>query len=406
MSSDKTTVAISKVARPITQDAVDTAVAEAVALAGGFESIIRKGDRVVLKPNIFSPQMPPITTDPRTMAALVKLALEAGAGEVIAAEGRSISTAKYRKANNTTRACSEFIGMTQAVEAAGGRMVFLEEEEFTEVEVPNGKVFKTVRTPKIILDADVLINVPAMKIHSLTYVTLGIKNFHGIISDEDKLFGHSYRELPAKLTDFFRVRKPDMTVISGIVGLESDHAEEGNPVDMGLIIAGKDVVAVDAVTCAVMGFDPFEVDTTRLAHEFGLGVGDLNDIEVKGESIESVRRPFDRPQIALDTELFPGLRVIAGDYCRSCEYYTRRGLDKLKDVGYFDGTKELTIIIGKEPPVPEKLDGKVLMLGDCCLNSQSVRRLRDHLLLDGRLQVVYQCPPMQFRIKAVDMVGE
>ena len=406
MPSAKTIVAISKVARPITQDTVHAAAAEVVSLAGGFESIIRKGDTVVLKPNIFSPQMPPITTDPRTVAALVKLAWDAGAGDIIVAEERSISTAKYRKANNTTRACSEFIGMTQAVEAAGGRMVFMEEEEFVEVEVPGGKVFKKVRTPKIFLDCDVLINVPAMKIHSLTFVTLGIKNFHGIISDEDKLFGHSYRELPAKLTDFFRVRKPDMTVISGIQGLEGDHAEEGTVVDMGLLIAGKDVVAVDAVTSAVMGFDPFEIDTTRLAHEFGIGVGDLSEIEVKGESIESVRRPFRRPEIALDTELFPGLKIIAGDICRSCEYYTRRGLDKLKDVGYFDGENELTIVLGKEPPVPEKLDGKVIMLGDCCMRSESVRRLRDHLLLEGRLQLVFQCPPMQFRIRAVEMVGE
>ncbi len=404
--SSKTAVGIASITKPITDEGVYAAVREAVALAGGFESIIKKGDKVVLKPNIFSPQMPPITTDPRTVAALVKLAYEAGAGEVIAAEGRSISTAKYRKANNTTRACSEFIGMTQAVEAAGGKMTFLEEEEVVEVEVPGGIIFKTVHTPKIFLDCDVLINVPTMKIHSLTFVTLGIKNFHGIITDEDKLFGHSYRELPAKLTDFFRVRKPEMTVISGIQGLEGDHAEEGDVVDMGLIIAGKDVVAVDAVTSAVMGFEPFEVDTTRLAHEYGLGVGDLNEIEVKGKSIESVRRPFRRPEIALDTELFPGLKVIAGEICRSCEYYTRRGLDKLKDVGYFDGENELTIVLGKEPPVPEILDGKVLMLGDCCMRSESVRRLRDHLLLEGRLQLVFQCPPMQFRIRAVDMVGE
>ena len=73
---------------------------------------------------------------------------------------------------------------------------------------------------------------------------------------------------------------------------------------------------------------------------------------------------------------------------------------------YFDGENELTIVLGKEPPVPEKLDGKVIMLGDCCMRSESVRRLRDHLLLEGRLQLVFQCPPMQFRIRAVDMVGE
>ena len=411
----KPSVALAQIKRPIAQDSITAAVREAVSLIGGLsrqagsrlsgESVIRKGDTVAIKPNIFCPIPAPTTTDPRVVAALVKLAWEAGAGDVIVAEGRSISTAKFRKSHNTTRDCAEVVGVTKAVEAAGGRMVYLEDDEFVEVDVPGGVVLKKARVPRTILDVDVLINAPVLKIHSLTYVTLGIKNLHGLISDEDKLFGHSYRELPAKLTDFLRIRKPDLTVIDGVVGQECDHAEEGRPVEMGLIIAGKDIVAVDAVTSAVIGFEPFEIDTTRLAHEYGLGVGKLEDIEVLGERIEDMRRPFARPEIAVDTELFPGLRVIAGDFCRSCEYYTRRGLDKLLESGFFDGSNELTVIIGKEPPVPDKVEGKVIMLGDCCLASDSVRRLRDYLLLEGRLQAEYACPPMRFRIRSKDMVG-
>lgn len=399
-------VAIKKIIRPIGDDSIASAVREAVSLAGGLESLVRKGDRVVIKPNIFCPRPAPTTTDPRVVAALVKLAWEAGAGDVIVAEGRSISTAKFRKSHNTTRACAEAIGMTSAVESAGGRMVYLEEDEFVEVEVPGSHVLKKAHTPRTILDADVLINVPVMKIHSLTYITMGIKNFHGLLCDEDKLFGHSYRELPSKLVDYLRVRKPDLTVIDGIVGQEGDHSEEGIPVEMDMIIAGKDVVAVDAVASAVIGFDPLEIDTTRIAAEDGLGEADLSKIQVLGETIESVRRPFARPDIALDAKLFPGIKIIAGDYCRSCEYYIRRGLDKLLDSGFFDGTRELTIVLGKEPPVPDKIEGKVLLLGDCCLKSDSVRKLRDYLLLDGRLQIMYACPPMQFRIRAVDLVGD
>lgn len=398
------TVSIKKIERPITDESILVAVREAVRLACGSEPLISKGQTVVLKPNIFCPIPAPVTTDPRVVAAMVKVAWELGAGDVIVAEGRSISTAKFRKANNTTRDCAKVVGVTDAVEAAGGRMVYLEDDEFVEVEVPGGIVLKKSHVPRTILDADVFINLPVLKIHSLTYVTLGIKNLHGLISDEDKLFGHSYRELPAKLTDFLRVRKPDLTVLDGVAGLEGDHADEGRPVEMGLIIAGRDVVALDAVTSAVIGFDPKEIDTTRLADEYGLGEGDLSAIEVLGDGIEDVRRPFARPEIALDTELFPGLKIIAGDYCRSCEYYTRRGLDKLKDAGYFDKKHDLTVVIGKNPPVPEKLEGQVIMLGDCCLGSECVRRLRDHLLLDGRLRMVYACPPMQFRIRACDMV--
>ena len=402
----KSTVAVSKISRPISDDTILSAVRDAVSLACGSESVIRKGSSVVIKPNIFAPAPAPTTTDPRVVAALVRLAYENGAGEVIVAEGRSISTAKFRKAHNTTRACSEFIGMTSAVESAGGRMVFFDEDEFVEVDVPGGLVLKKVRIPRTILEAEVLINAPVMKIHSLAWVTLGIKNLHGCISDEDKLFGHSYRELPTKLTDFLRIRKPDLTVLDGVTGQECDHAEDGRPVDMGLIIAGKDVVAVDAVTSAVMGFEPREIDTTRIAGEQNLGEADLAAIQVAGENIESVRRPFARPDIVLDPEKFPGLKIIAGDYCRSCEYYTRRGLDKLSAAGVFDGNKELTVVLGKEPPVPDKLPGKVIMLGDCCLGSESVRRLRDHLLLEGRLQMVYACPPMEFRIRALEMAGD
>ena len=225
--------------------------------------LIRPGCRVVLKPNIFAPVPPPTTTDPRVVAALVRWALERGAGEVIVAEGRSISTAKFRQAHNSTRACSELLGMTAAVEAAGGRMVFLEEDEFVTVDVPGGKVLKSARVPRTILEAEVLISVPVLKIHSLAMVTLGIKNLHGCISDEDKLFGHSWRELPYKLVDFLRVRIPDVTIVDGLVGSEGDHAEEGRPVEMNLLIAGRDVVSVDAVTSAVIGFEPMEIETTK-----------------------------------------------------------------------------------------------------------------------------------------------
>ncbi len=401
-----TTVSIERAASPASPDSILDAVRRAVLSAAGDQPLIRPGDSVLLKPNIFCPSPAPTTTDPRVVAAMVTVALELGAGEVIVGEGRSISTAKYRKANNTTRLCSEAIGMTQLVEAAGGKMLFFEEAERVVVDVPGGLVLEKVNVPRIALDADVFIDMPVMKNHSLTLVTLGIKNLHGVISDDDKLFGHSYPALPEKLTDFLRVRKPDLTVVDGVVGLEGDHAEEGTPVPMGLIFAGRDVVAVDEVVCAVMGLEPLEVDINRVAHEQGLGEGDLSKICVLGESIESVRRPFKKPDIVLDSELFPGLKIIAGEYCRSCEYYTRRGLDKLKDAGWFDGEHELTIVLGKEPEVPDDIPGKVIMLGDCCLGSESVKRLRNHLLLDGRLQMVYQCPPMQFRIRALDMVED
>ena len=105
--------------------------------------------------------------------------------------------------------------------------------------------------------------------------------------------------LARKLTDLLRIRRVDLIVMDGLVAQEADHAAEGRPVEMGLIFASRDAVALDAVAGAVMGLTLEDVDTTRLAGEAGLGEADLAKIEMLGESIASVRRPFLKPDIEL-----------------------------------------------------------------------------------------------------------
>ena len=129
-------VAIERADRPISLESILPAVAKAIDAATGSQPLIRSGDRVLIKPNIFCPSPAPLTTDPRVVAAMVTVALELGAGEVIVGEGRSISTAKFRASHNTTRACAELIGMTSAVEAAGGRLAFFEAVSYTHLTLP------------------------------------------------------------------------------------------------------------------------------------------------------------------------------------------------------------------------------------------------------------------------------
>lgn len=386
--------------------AIRDAVRRAIDLVCDLRDIIRPGQTVVLKPNVFAPRPAPTTTDPRVVVAVAELCREAGAGRVVVAEGRSISTARYRKGASTTRGCFEATGMAQAASEAGFEIVYLEEDEFCEVDLPHGQVLRTASVPKTILEADVLINMPVMKIHSLTLVTLAIKNLHGIVSDYDKLYKHCYRELalPRKLADILRIRRVDLNVMDALLGQEADHATDGRPVEMGLVLASRDAVAMDAIAGLVMGIDPSVVETTRLAGEAGLGEADPEHIEVRGESVEAVKRPFERPDVELSEAKFPGLRLYAGDYCRSCAYYIRRGLDRLKQEGLLDESHPLAIVVGKGPDVPDDLSSPVAILGDCALESSNVKPLRDRLLLRGKLNTVYACPPMEFRIRAADML--
>jgi uncharacterized protein (DUF362 family) len=381
------------------------AVARSVQDSCGFLNMC-KGRRVVLKPNVFCPLPAPVTTDPRVIAALIRLAYESGAAKVTVAEGRSISTALFRNSGSSTRACFEATGMDKAAIENGADIVYLEEDEFVEVSNPGAVVLKTAHIPRTIHDAEVLINVPVLKNHSLALTTLGIKNLHGTVSDDDKLFAHDYAGLTQKLVDILMYNTPALTVIDGVRGLEGDHAEFGKPVETGVIISSTDTVAADAVAEAVMGLDNLEVDTTRIAHERGIGVGDIDRVQVIGESLDSVRHTFARPDIEISEERFPGLKVRAGEHCKGCQYYIRRGIDRLVTEGILDSIDPVTIVFGKEPDVGPEPEGRVILIGDCALASESVKRLRNKLWLTGRLKIVYCCPPMEFRMRAVELAGD
>lgn len=402
MTNHKPTVAISRIQDISSSEHIECAVRQSLAASCDFSALCR-GRRVVLKPNVFCPLPAPVTTDPLVIGALIRLAYEHGARKVTVAEGRSISTARFRKNANTTRACFEAVGMDKAAVENGAEIVYLENDGFVEMSDPSALVLKTAHVARTIAEAEALINVPVLKNHSLTLTTLGIKNLHGVVSDEDKLFGHDFKRINDKLVDILTYVKPALTVVDGVQGLEGDHADMGRPVATGLIISGTDTVATDAVCEAVMGLSNLEVQTTRRAHERGVGIGDINLINIAGEKLNSVAHTFSRPDIEISESRFPGIKVIAGEYCRGCEYYIRRGIDRLAAEGILSPDKPLTLVFGREPECSPDIEGRVIIIGDCALSSDSVKRLRDRLWLTGMLRIVYCCPPMEFRMRAVEL---
>lgn len=402
MTAHVATVAISRIEDISCQEQIERAVRESVTAACDFASVCR-GQRVVLKPNVFCPLPAPVTTDPRVVGALIRLAYAHGARNVVVAEGRSISTARFRQKACTTRACFEAVGMEKAARDNGADAVYLEEDDFVEISNPHAVVLHTAHIARTIAEAGVLINVPVLKNHSLTLTTLGIKNLHGVVSDEDKLFAHDFRRINAKLVDILEYVKPALTVIDGVQGLEGDHADLGKPLPTGLIISSKDTVAADAAAEAIMGLGILEVETTRIAHERRLGVGDIRLLNITGKKLDSVRHSFARPDTEISESRFPGIRVRAGVYCRGCEYYIRRGIDRLVSEGILDPADPITLVFGREPECPPDIDGRVVIIGDCAMSSESVKRLRDRLWLTGKLKTIFCCPPMEFRMRAVEL---
>jgi uncharacterized protein (DUF362 family) len=155
------------------------------------------------------------------------------------------------------------------------------------IEIPNGEALKSITVPRIVTES-AIISAAKLKTHLNTTVTLGMKNMFGLLPD--KLKGKYHMKGISKvLVDINSVLRSALTVIDGFVGMEGRGPVEGTPVQMNLIIAGKDPVATDATAARVMGFNPHEIKHIRKAHERGLG---KSEAEVVGEKLEAVRRIF------------------------------------------------------------------------------------------------------------------
>ncbi len=392
-------------------DRIRSMVAEAVCLLGApeppaFSRFVRPGDEVVIKINVFAPYPPPVSVDRHTAAAVVALCREAGAAKVTVVEGVSVGT-KLDRGETTERIVRE-LGIKSAVERAGGEIVCLEDVERVRVEVPGGVVHHRLDYPKLVLDADVLIDLGALKTHTNSLVTLGLKNFQGLLTDAEKYHGHR-DDLDIKLVDIHRVRRPDLTIIDGLLAMEGDGAgENGLPVPMNLILAGDNVVAVDAVGATVMGFDPLDVPAIRIAQHAGMGPADLGAIDLRGVPVAEVRRPFKppfnwfRPLDRFVTGTYPNVHVYIGGACPWCWLMTGMVAKTLA----LTAPLQWSLVVGTDPKVPDDLpsdEAHTIVLGDCAAGAAgAVHELRNRLLLKREGLIAGGCPTFRPTLMALE----
>jgi len=387
---------------------VDRAVRKAVDLVGGISAFVKAGDRVVVKPNLAYPYPPPATTDPSVVEAVARLCVEAGAREVLVGDSSSYSCKNilgYGRWSNMDVIRST--GMDRAAERAGARVVDFDAAKWATVTIPGGVILRRTEIASPMLEADVVINVPAMKTHLETLATLAIKNFHGIIPDRWKIQFHK-DEISQKIVDIHKAVKTHLVVMDGLLGMEGLGPRMGSPVRMDLILASSDTVAIDAVTSQVMGIEPDEVETTRLARAQGIGNGSLDSIQTVGLGIGEVRRPFRRPDVRI-SGIFPGVTVIQGGPCVHCYGRARVFLETLQAEGLLvpgitDGVPPnagiSTLLVGIRPRNPEieEVQGDVVFVGDCAIESSTNLRYG----LGKRALCLEGCPPIPSVHRVVD----
>lgn len=289
-------VAVSK-CEDYEEDRVEPAVRNSVELIGGLNRIIKPGNRVLLKVNLLAPRHPDdaVTTHPSVVRAVAKLVKGAGAVPIIA------DSPGFIYAGNKSKALIES-GIKEAADELGVEAFQFEsfENPFIETEIPGGVHLKSVFAARLALEADVIITLPKLKTHSNTLYTGAVKNMFGAVTSRTRRFAHTlatFEKFGGTLVDIYSLLKPRLAIMDAVIGMEGEGPRHGSPKEAGLILASYDSVALDAVASKIIGFDPMEIATTKLAAERGLGIGDLRQIEVVGENICDVSVDFEKPTI-------------------------------------------------------------------------------------------------------------
>ncbi|MHB1318284.1 MAG: DUF362 domain-containing protein [Anaerolineae bacterium] len=285
---------------------VYAAVKRSIDLLGGIESFVKPGARVLLKPNLVRSMSPEraATTHPAVVAAVARLVVEAGGQPLIADSPGGPYTA------GTLKSTYRRTGMEAAAEASGATLNY--DTGGTQVSNPGGKVLHRLDLIQPLLEVDAVINLPKLKTHNLTVLSMSVKNLFGVVPGSLKIGYHSKlvdRQLFCEgLLDLMLFVKPVLTVMDAVVGMEGEGPTGGEPRQIGAIVAGRDPLAIDTVGAALVGVDPLSVATTRLAVGRGLTTGKVQDVTLLGDSLDALlvrdfRQGIDAP---LDPGLIPG----------------------------------------------------------------------------------------------------
>jgi uncharacterized protein (DUF362 family) len=244
-----------------------------IASIGGMAAFVKKGQTVVVKPNI-GWDVPPEragNTNPQLVKRIVQQCYEAGAKQVYVFDNTCDNWVK----------CYENSGIDKAVKDANGKMVPGNSEgNYREVEVKGGKKLTKAKVHELILTSDVFINVPILKSHSSTQLTISMKNLMGIVWDRS--YWHR-NDLNQCIVDFTSVRKPDLNVVDayrvlmkrGPRGVSVEDVEQKDS-----LIISRDIVAADAAAAKLFGLEPSNIAYIKMANQAGLGVMDLTKLSI------------------------------------------------------------------------------------------------------------------------------
>ncbi len=320
---------------------IKAAVDQVIEQIGGLEDIIKPGYKVIIKPNLVA------TPSERLSGGVTRWEVCKAIYEAVKAVGADPVIAESAAAGADTEAVISKCGY-QELRDEGIPVINLKAEDSVKYEFPveNGKIVEKLSSWELVRDADAIITVPVMKTHDQTEVTLGMKNCKGLISDVNKKRLHTLG-LVEGVCDIIQTVKPVLEIVDGTFGQQGLGPIFGETKEMDLIIGSKDLVACEAVTSKIMGYEVDEVGITVAAYNRGLGEKDLSKIQVVGEKIEDVQSRFKR-SCEVEIEGLPeSYRLIFDEKaCTGCRNTVISSLMDMKAQDLFSYLENMNVIVG------------------------------------------------------------
>ncbi len=347
------------------QGSICETLARALDLIGGLGRFIKPNDRVLLKPNLNDAEA---CTNLALTEALIRMLLDHRAAPFIAEAtfGDGKTTRMYfRKTGYSDLAAKYGIGLFN-----------LNESEAVEIPVRRPIVTDRLHLAKQLFEADKIVNLPVMKVHYATGITLCMKNLKGVMVGAAKRRFHEIG-LDDAIVDLNNTVHPHLNIVDAITCMERMGPRGGDLVNLNLVIAGRDAWAVDCVGMTVMGYTLREVRHVRRYLE--LNSIDPGRIEVLGEKVEDVRRPFKKANA--DGIIPAEFTVHNRDACSACMNAF------IMSCGFLEGRppRRFEVFMGSHG-ASTRAAAEAVAFGNCCT-------------LAAADIVIKGCPPYPFALK-------
>ena len=360
-----------------TKDDLSGAVIRCFDQFGGARALLKQSRDVYIKINAvdlkeFS------YTDPEVLRHVIKYFKERGARNIYVIE--NCTQASF------TRLVFKATGITDVCLETGAAPVYLDETEAVPIFLETLQEFIDISYfvyERLVLNREqnLYISIPKLKTHSMSQVTLSIKNQFGFVHQFSRIADHNYR-LHQKFADIYRYIRPDFSIVDGIVATNHGHYiafgnREQCVVPMDLLIAGQDSLAVDTVGAELMGYRVQDVEHLRLCRETGIGVGDMQKIEIINKNLFTERRKNLTHELLDDFP--PDLKILRGKE-RCCKEGCRRNTETVVEVFHRDhgGKGGFTILMGKGISTDDvrMLTGRVHIAGSCAIQEHGIELVK------------------------------